>query len=203
MPSVFALTGDAKPPLTGKLDANFDIWGNTDVNFFQTLDGKLSLQVSHGLVRRMALLTRVLSLIDLKNWLTAHLPDPRIAGIPFDTITADFKGHDGNMYTDNFRLNGPVMVITSRGNLNLGNQTMDMELSLIPFDTYNWLLTKIPLIGSHIAGGTNDLLAAYFHVYGPVTKPRIVPKPITSVAAFVAKTLSIPINVIRPHTINP
>jgi hypothetical protein len=31
----------------------------------------------------------------------------------------------------------------------------------------------------------------------------VVPKPITSVAEFVAKTLSIPINVIVPNTIKP
>jgi len=48
---------------------------------------------------------------------------------------------------------------------------------------------------------TNDLLAAYFDVYGPMTNPRVIPKPITSVAAFLTKTLGLPINIIRPHTI--
>jgi len=201
--AICTLLGESKPALSGRMHSDFDIWGNTDTNFFQTLDGTISLHLTHGLVRRLALLSRVLSLIDLKNWLTAHLPDPRIAGVPYDTITAEFKGHDGIMYTDNFRLDGPVLVITSKGDLNLGKNTMNMELSLIPFDTYNWLLTKIPIVGSHIAGGTNDLLAAYFDVYGPMTNPRVIPKPITSVAAFVAKTLSIPINIIRPNTINP
>jgi hypothetical protein len=201
--SIFTLNGTSPPPLSGRLHADFDFWGNTDTNFFQTLDGTLSFQVSHGLVRRLALLTRVLSLINLKNWLTAHLPDPRIAGVPFDTINALFKGHDGNMYTNDFRLDGPLMVITSRGSLSLGDRTMNMEISLIPFITYNWLLTKIPLVGTHIAGGTNDLVAAYFHVYGPIGNPKVLPKPITSVAEFVAKTLSIPINIIRPNTINP
>ena len=87
--------------------------------------------------------------------------------------------------------------------MDLGDHTMNMEISLIPFITYNWLLTKIPLVGTHIAGGTNDLLAAYFDVYGPIRNPKVLPKPITSLAEFVAKTLSIPINIIRPNTINP
>jgi hypothetical protein len=201
--SIFTLTGTSPPPLSGALHADFDLWGNTDTNFFKTLDGTLSFHVSHGLVRRLALLTRILSFINLKNWLTAHLPDPRIAGVPFDSITALFKGHDGSMYTNNFRLDGPLMVITSTGSVSLGDHTMNMEISLIPFITYNWLLTKIPLVGSHIAGGTNDLLAAYFDVYGPIRNPKVLPKPITSLAEFVAKTLSIPINIIRPNTINP
>jgi len=45
------------------------------------------------------------------------------------------------------------------------------------------------------------LVAAYFHVKGPVSDPSILPKPITSVANFVKKTLGMPINIIRPNTI--
>jgi hypothetical protein len=201
--SIFTLTGTFPPPLNGTLHADFDLWGNTDTNFFQTLDGTLNVQVTNGMVRRLALLTHILSLINLKNWLTAHLPDPRIGGVPFDIITAVFKAHDGNLYTNDFRLDGPLMVITSRGNLNLGDRMMNMEISLIPFVTYHWLLTKIPIVGSHIAAGTNDLLGAYFDVYGPIGNPKVLPKPITSVAEFLARTLSIPINIIRPNTINP
>jgi len=201
--SIGTLMDESHPALSGALDGNFNIWGNTDTDFFHTLNGTISLQVSHGLVRRLALLTRILSFINLKNWLTAHLPNPRIAGVPFDTITADFKGHNGNMYTGNFRLNGPLMLISAKGNLNLGENTMNMEIGLIPFVTYNWLLTKIPLVGKNIAEGTDDLLAAYFHVYGPFANPKVIPKPITSVAEFLAKTLSLPINIIRPNTINP
>jgi hypothetical protein len=201
--SIFTMISDPSPPLSGTLHADFDLWGNTDVNFFQSLAGKLSLQMTHGVINRLTLLTRILSLIDLKTWLTAHLPDPRVAGVPYDSVTADFTGRGGNMHTSNFRLNGPLLMVTAKGNLNLGDTTIDMELSVIPFQTYSWLLTKIPLVGTHIAGGAHDLLAAYFHVYGPIADPKVHPKPITSVAAFVAKTLSLPVNIIKPNTINP
>jgi hypothetical protein len=100
-------------------------------------------------------------------------------------------------------LHGPVLLISAKGNINFGDDTLNTEVSVVPFQSYNWLLTKIPLVGSHIAGGTNDLVAAYFHVHGPITNPKVAPKPITSVAAFVAKMLSLPINIIRPNTIRP
>ena len=38
-------------------------------------------------------------------------------------------------------------------------------------------------------------------VTGPVSDPTIMPKPITSVAEFVKKTLGMPINIISPNTI--
>jgi hypothetical protein len=71
---------------------------------------------------------------------------------------------------------------------------------MFPFDTVDWVLNHIPLIGERI-GGENKLVAAYFSVKGPVSDPTILPKPITSVAEFVKKTLGMPINILRPNTI--
>lgn len=198
------LSGDRKSaPITGKLDTTADLWAATGSHFFDTLAGTVSIKVHNGIVNRFTLLTRILSLIDLKTWLTAHIPNPLVAGIPFSTVTADFKGKGGNFYTNNLRLRGPVMDISADGNIDFGSSTMDMQVGLVPFNTVNWLMNKIPLIGQHIAAGSQGLLAAYFQVRGPVNNPAITPKPITSVAEFLAKTLSLPINIIAPDTINP
>jgi hypothetical protein len=92
---------------------------------------------------------------------------------------------------------------SARGNVRVTDDTIDMVISLIPFDTVNWLVRHIPIVGENLAGGSHGLIAAYFHVSGPLNNPSVVPKPITSVAAFVAKTLSLPINIIVPNTIKP
>lgn len=197
------LIGQDGPPLTGRLTATGDLWGNTDVDFFSTLKGNASIKVEKGTLNRFALLTRVLSFIDLKNWLTAHFPDPRVAGIPFDTLKGTFNGTEGNFDTKDLRLSGPVMEITASGAVRLSDGTMDMEISLIPFGTVNWLVQHIPIIGKNLASGSKDLVAAYFQVRGPINNPSVMPKPITSVAEFVAKTLSLPINIIAPETIKP
>jgi uncharacterized protein YhdP len=189
--------------VTGRLTATGDLWGNTDVDFFSTLKGSLSLKMEKGTLHRFALLNSVLSLIDLKSWLTARFPDPRVAGIPFDTLTSTLNGTGGVFHTKDLRLSGPVMEITARGDVRLSDNTIDMEISLIPFGTVNWLVGHIPIIGKNLAGGSKDLVAAYFQVSGPISNPSVTPKPITSVAEFVAKTLSLPINIIAPDTINP
>lgn len=197
------LMGESKPALTGRLNATADLTGDTDVDFFASLGGILGVQVQKGTLNRLALVTRVLSFIDLKNWLTAKLPDPRVAGIPFDTLTATLNGAAGDFNTQDLQLSGPVMEIRARGDVRLSDSTVNLEISLIPFDTVDWLVRKIPIIGSNLSGGSKGLLAAYFHVSGPISNPTVRPKPITSVAEFVAKTLSLPINIIRPNTINP
>jgi len=197
------LMGQSSPALTGRLSATADLGGDTDIDFFASLMGKMSIAAVKGTLNRFALVTRGLSFIDLKNWLTAHLPDPRVTGIPFDNLSATLSGVDGDFHTNDLWLTGPVMEINARGNVRLSDSTIDIVISLIPFDTMNWLVRHIPIIGTNLAGGSHGLIAAYFHVTGPINDPRVVPKPITSVAEFVAKTLSLPINILAPNTIKP
>jgi hypothetical protein len=199
---LFMLGGKNKvSPLLGHLFAGVDLWANTDTNFFETLAGDISITVRDGTLNKFTLLSRLLALIDVKNWLSAQIPDPRINGVPFKTLITDFKGADGLFYTDNFALQGPVMDITASGSLQFGESALDMEVGMAPFDTVDWVLNKIPLIGERVGAGTGKLVAAYFQVRGPVGDPSIVPKPITSVAEFVKKFLGMPINIIRPNTI--
>ena len=199
---LFMLGGKNKQsPLVGHLFLAIDLWANTDTNFFETLAGDMTVTVRDGTLNKFTLLSRLLSFLDIKNWLSAQIPDPRVNGVPFKTIITDFKGNRGLFYTDNFALRGPVMDITASGSVQFGASTLDMQVGMFPFDTVDWVLNHIPLIGQRIGQGTGKLVAAYFHVNGPVSDPSITPKPITSVAEFVKKTLGMPINIIRPNTI--
>jgi hypothetical protein len=199
---LFMLGGKNKEsPLLGHLFLAGDLWANTDTNFFETLAGDMTITVRDGTLNKFTLLSRLLSFLDIKNWLSAHIPDPRVSGVPFKTLFTDFKGKGGLFYTDNFAMKGPVMDITASGSIQFGADTLDMQVGMFPFDTVDWVLNHIPVIGTRIGEGTGKLVAAYFHVSGPVSNPSIVPSPITSVAEFIKKTLGMPINIIRPNTI--
>jgi hypothetical protein len=147
------------------------------------------------------LLSRLLELIDLRSWITAKVPDPRVSGIQFRTVNADFKGERGVFETDDLLLDGPVMDIVASGSVNLDTSTLDMKIGMIPFSSVNWLISRIPLVGKHVAGGTKSIIAAYFNARGPISNPRVTPAPITSVAELLKKTLGLPINLIKPDTI--
>lgn len=199
---LFLLSGSTQePPIMGKLAAVGDLWADTNSDFFNTLAGTVSITITDGNLNRFTLMKRILSLVNLKNYLTAQFPDPRQAGLPFKTLDADFRAVHGEFYTDNLRLNGPVMDITARGNINLANNTIDMEIDLLALQTVNWLINNIPLIGKHLGDATKHLVGAYFQVRGPTDDPAIWPKPLTSVAEFVFRTLTLPINIVAPNTI--
>jgi hypothetical protein len=91
------------------------------------------------------------------------------------------------------------MDIVARGDIDLGKSTMNMEIDMLAFQTVNWLMSNIPIIGKNLAGGTKQLVGAYFQVKGPIENPIIWPKPITSVAEFVFRALTLPLSIIDPN----
>ncbi len=193
--------GRTESPIVGKMWVAADLSADTNNDFFETLGGRASITVRNGTLNRFKLLSRMLATIDLKSWLTANIPDPTVAGIPFQSILFDLKGDKGVFTTENFLLQGPVMEITADGDVNFSESSIDMKLAAFPLNTFNWLLSKIPLIGGNMAGSAGTVVAAYFHAHGPISDPSVTPMPITSVAEIVKKTLGLPINVIRPNTI--
>jgi hypothetical protein len=200
--AMFLLPGDrTESPIIGKTWVAADLRADTNGNFFQTLEGRASLTIRDGSLNRFKLLSRMLSLIDLKSWLTAKIPDLTVNGLPFDTIFFDLKGDHGAFNTEKFLLQGPVMDITATGQLNLAESSMDMQLAAFPLSTFNWMLSLIPIIGTNMADSAGTVVAAYVHAHGPISDPSVTPMPIASVAEIIKKMLFLPINVIRPNTV--
>jgi hypothetical protein len=190
-----------RSPISGRLDLTGDVWANTNTDFFATMGGTAIVKLRDGNLDKFALLSRLLAFIDLRSWITANVPDPRISGIQFRTVTADFKGSDGVFYTDDLILDGPVIDIVANGDVNLGQSTLDMKIGMIPFNTVNWILSGIPLVGKNVAGSTKSIIAAYFNARGPIANPSVTPAPITSVAELAKKIIGLPVNLIKPGTI--
>jgi hypothetical protein len=185
----------SEPPLSGRLSVKGDLWADSNTDFFRTMAGTLSVEVDDGVLHKFALLSSILGYIDLKTWLSAKVPDPRLSGVPFQTLTADFKGRDGDFYSDNLLLRGPVMNISALGHMRLDDGNIDMQVGMVPFKTVNWLMAKVPIIGGGLS--SDHFVAAYFHVTGPLSHPHVVPQPITSVAFFLTNVLKLPLNIIK------
>jgi hypothetical protein len=190
-----------RAPMSGHLDVTGDLWADTNSDFFASMSGTAILKMRDGNLEKFTLLSRLLELIDLRSWITAKVPDPRVSGIQFRTVTADFKGDGGVFYTDDLLLDGPAIDIVATGDVNLGDSTLDMKIGMIPFSSVSWLLGNIPLVGKNVAGSTKSIISAYFNARGPISNPRVTPAPITSVAELLKKTLGLPINLIKPDTI--
>jgi hypothetical protein len=187
--------------MTGRFSADADLWADTNDDFFQTLTGRLSTKVENGVLLKFKLLSRMLSLVAVSEWLNAEVPDPLVNGVPFRTLTAHFIGERGSFETDDFMLDGPVMKITAAGKVDVKQSTLNMMVGMRPFQLLDTVFNKIPLIGTRLAQSQSGIVAAYFHVEGPIGDPSVVPAPIKSISHLLIKTLAIPINLLVPETI--
>jgi hypothetical protein len=193
--------GGGQTVITGRLSSAADLWADTNSDFFNTLTGSLSATVKNGVLLKFKLLSRMLSLVDISEWLNANIPDPRVKGVPFRTMTARFFGEQGKFETTDFMLDGPVMKITAAGKIDLAQSGMNMMIGMRPFQLLDTVFNKIPLIGPRLAQSQSGIVAAYFHVQGPISDPTVMPAPITSISHLLIKTLAIPINLLVPETV--
>jgi uncharacterized protein YhdP len=200
---VVALQGlsGSQTVMTGRLSSDGDLWADTNNDFFTTLTGSLSAKVEDGVLLKFELLSRMLSLVDVSEWLNANVPDPRVKGVPFKTITARFIGEQGKFETDDFLLDGPVMKITAVGKVNVADSAVNVMIGMRPFQLLDTVFNKIPLIGTRLAQSQSGIVAAYFRVEGPMSNPSVMPAPITSISHILIKTLAIPINLLLPETV--
>lgn len=187
--------------VTGRLSADADLWADSNGDFFDTLTGSLSATVSKGVLLKFKLLSRMLSLVAVSEWLNANIPDPRVKGVPFRTMSARFAGEQGKFETTDFMLDGPVMKITAAGKIDIAQSGMNMMIGMRPFQLLDTVFNKIPLIGNRLAQSQSGIVAAYFHVQGPINDPVVLPAPITSISHLLIKTLAIPINLLVPETV--
>ena len=102
----------------------------------------------------------------------------------FDDIHGDFQLNQGIAVTKNTVLEGPIARIALAGNINLVNQTYDLQVQVTPH-----LTSSLPLIAA-IAGGPvvgaaawvanklinpviNKITTDHYHITGPWSKPVI------------------------------
>lgn len=190
-----------RPILEGDIEMTADLRGGTGARFMPTMEGKARVLVRHGVLRRLVLLSRLLGAVSLKTWLSARLPDPVVAGIPFDRLSADLTANKGLVSTRNLLLLGPAMNIFAGGEANLATRRIDLRAGVVPFNGLSWLAGKVPLVGQNLAGGTERLLAFYVNIRGPLDDPSVLPMPLTSVLEFIRETVTLPINVIAPDAL--
>lgn len=145
------------------------VGGVTNINFalnwdgapfepaLRKLNGALSILVQRGRITNLGQKTetelgfgRVLSLLSLQTLprrLTLDFSDLTKSGFSFDTLKGNAELRNGDVFTNNVKLDGPVAQVLVKGRIGLVAKDYDILLSTIPHVT-----SSIPIIAT-IAGG--------------------------------------------------
>jgi hypothetical protein len=191
-----AVRPEAKPALSGRLNATADFRADTNDDFAQTLTGKGAFRVNDGTAYRLRVLARVLSMISVSGLLRGRLPDPFVDGIPFRVLRANLTAKDGVLHTKNLILDGPVLRMSAVGYVDLPSNTLNMTVGVMPFNMIDNVLSYVPFVGSELVG-QDSLLAIYVSASGSASDPLVLPAPITSVTKILKKILTLPANIVN------
>lgn len=139
------------------------------------LSGKLSFLSKNGKIRKtsVGVLSKILSFFNLLKWKDFWIKDLETKGMTYNTISADFTGDKGAFHTDNFILDGSSMKISAIGDIDLGENTINMKVAVMPLGTIDTVVSNIPIVGYILTGKDKSLVAAYFEVTGNLNNPDV------------------------------
>ncbi len=104
-------------------------------------------------------------------------------GFYFDGATARFTKTMGLIEVKKFRSAGPSIGLTSKGNIDLDRQKIDLEGVIVPAYALNSILGNIPLLGPLLQGGEGEgMFSATYKIAGDLGEPKIEVNPWAALA---------------------
>ena len=125
-------------------------------------------------LKNSEILARIISigsLSGLVNVLTGQ-------GIDFDHFKANIGALGGVINVTKGRAQSNALGITVEGSVDTNASRLDLKGVVIPANSLNSLLGKIPLIGE-LAGGDEGLIAFNYSVKGPMADPSVMVNPLS------------------------
>jgi len=132
---------------------------------YATLSGNLQLKAEKGQFAELepgaAKLLGILSLQALPRRVTLDFHDMFSKGFAFDNITSSINFSQGVATTDKLRINGPLAEVNMSGQVNLEQETQQLNVKVTPSYTSSLALAGL-LIANPIIGGAAYLVQKAF-----------------------------------------
>jgi hypothetical protein len=104
----------------------------------------------------------------------------RGAGIPFSTLRGDFTWRQGQLAIQRLLAYGGAIGATAAGTVDLSQDRLDLQGTIVPAYTLNSILGNVPVLGSLLLGGEGQgLFAANYHVQGSAADPQVSVNPLS------------------------
>jgi len=182
--------------VSGVTRGDFYLQGEPGKNFLPSSSGGISLQVEHGTLYRLPLISKLFSLLNVSQILTLNAPEMAAEGMPFKNIIGSFAMDRGVLSTDNLVIHSNSMDMSLILDQDLKNQTINGMLAVKPLKTVDNIISNIPLVGWILAGDNKAVLTAHFRVSGAANNPSVTPAPASSIAepimGIFIRTLQLP-----------
>ncbi len=139
----------------------------------KTIDGTAALTVRDGAIRKLSILSKIMSIMNISNYLRLKLPRLDTEGIPFDSISGDFVIQDGTLKTEDLFFDSRTMKMSAVGDYDIVHDNLDMVMGFQLLQTIDLIVNKIPVVGYILTGDDGNLFTTYFRASGSLGDPTV------------------------------
>lgn len=93
--------------------------------------------------------------------------------VTFSRIEGTFVLTDGKAHTEDLRLECGVADLIFRGDVDLGEDYLDMQITATPLGSLGSLMGKVPIAGDTLKKAKEAALATTFSARGPIADPEV------------------------------
>ncbi|MGQ0526886.1 MAG: YhdP family protein [Alphaproteobacteria bacterium] len=114
-------------------------------------------------------------------------------GLSFSKLQADtrwvFREPDSLITFKDGRTSGNAVGFTFDGSFDLATDTIDVEGTIVPLSEVNKIISKIPLVGDILTGGSSSVFAATYTIRGPSENPDVMVNPLAVLAPGILRRI--------------
>jgi hypothetical protein len=135
------------PPatLTGTAQADFQLQFPLSAGWLRGMNGSIDLQITNGVLRSLKTIYRIVSVLNLGNYLRLRFPQVAAQGITFESIAGHLVFKDGFLSTEDLFLKSPNMNVGAKGWVDVPGKHMDATLRLEMFRFLEDVLRDVPI----------------------------------------------------------
>ncbi len=138
------------------------------------------MRIDEVTMTKTPILARILSLASFTSIANAVSGE----GLVFNSALVPFEKHEDSVTINDARAYGPGIGITVEGDIDLSDNTLGLNGTLVPAYVVNSILGDLPIVGDILTGGDEGggIFAVTYQVEGPYADPQVGVDPLSVLA---------------------
>ncbi len=159
--------------------------------FYRSLDGHIQFTAQAGRIYRHGILAKILALLNVTEIFRGRLPDVVQKGFGYETIKITGEFENGKLVVREGVIDGSSMTVAFEGHYDLVQQTLDLDVLVAPFKTFDAIIQNLPVV-SEVMGGR--LMSIPFRVEGKWDASLVRPAAVEEVDSDLLQVLNRSLN---------
>jgi len=177
-------------PMKGNLtlEAILYMKGKEPKDLINNLSASSNVLIEEGVVEGSGVMIKVLDFLSLQKIFRKNPPDVSKEGFYFDSAQWHSAVSKGQLKMDNFLLKSPAFNAVATGKMDIAGGSIDFDLGAQPLQTFDSIVSNIPILGYILSGEDKSILTYSFKVNGSMTDPKVTYIPFRNLGSGVAST---------------